>query len=242
MLTPKCDFVARIDNSQEAGDPSLLAFERVDRSGKWNHIADRVAYTAPSASTFPRQLAPLHFWPLTLDSASLTPVPPDDSLIPGNTERENKSDHNNESVNVGSASWSLTNNTGSEIMILEMSESRLLEAPAGQALVEYTREQQAIKGVENKNLWRLKVFPRGISTGLLPNNPEYTRPLSMAWFVPFSLSHARTHTSYQPFIYINIYSYNIMFYHIIKSNHNQISTDIQVLPHKSYQTTHGLLS
>lgn len=56
MLTPLCDFVARIEN--EGVTPVLRAFEKVDTSGCWNSIRSRFA--RKEEAQFPDFLPPLH--------------------------------------------------------------------------------------------------------------------------------------------------------------------------------------
>jgi len=59
VLTPLCDFVARIGNDSDAPDPpKLRAFIQVDDSGDWGRIEERFAKPEED-SAFPRSLAPL---------------------------------------------------------------------------------------------------------------------------------------------------------------------------------------
>eukprot|EP00941_MAST-03F_sp_MAST-3F-sp1_P001119 g1119.t1 len=58
LLTPKCDFVARINNEHKT--PVLEAFETVDRSGRWHLIADRFAGVHSSPADFPESLSPIY--------------------------------------------------------------------------------------------------------------------------------------------------------------------------------------
>ena len=57
VLTPKADFVVRINNDV-AGAPHLDAFETIDHSGSWAMVRKRFATTAPPPSAFPESLAP----------------------------------------------------------------------------------------------------------------------------------------------------------------------------------------
>ena len=57
LLTPKADFVVRINNDI-AGAPHLDAFETIDHSGSWAMVRKRFATTAPPPSAFPESLAP----------------------------------------------------------------------------------------------------------------------------------------------------------------------------------------
>lgn len=72
VLTPKVDFVARIDN--EGATPVLAALEVVDRSGCFSLIRQQFARTGESPSRFPTALAPL----LVL----ATPIPEDFCVFP----------------------------------------------------------------------------------------------------------------------------------------------------------------
>lgn len=58
LLTPKVDFVARINN--EGTTPVLEAFEVVDHSRSWNAIAKRFAKKRTLPSTFPASLRPMY--------------------------------------------------------------------------------------------------------------------------------------------------------------------------------------
>jgi len=57
LLTPKVDFVARINN--DGGTPSLESFEKVDLSGNWSLIGERFAGTHAQPGDFPDSMAPL---------------------------------------------------------------------------------------------------------------------------------------------------------------------------------------
>eukprot|EP00301_Raphidiophrys_heterophryoidea_P022329 c6513_g1_i2.p1 GENE.c6513_g1_i2~~c6513_g1_i2.p1 ORF type:complete len:622 (+),score=132.55 c6513_g1_i2:100-1866(+) len=57
VLTPKVDFLARIEN--ETGTPKLTAFEMVDRSGCFALIQRQFANTHAPPASFPNSLAPL---------------------------------------------------------------------------------------------------------------------------------------------------------------------------------------
>jgi predicted ABC-type ATPase len=57
LLTPLCDFVARINNSGTI--PVLTAFETVDTKGSWNVLKDRFAHKYEDGGEFPQWLAPL---------------------------------------------------------------------------------------------------------------------------------------------------------------------------------------
>mmetsp|Transcript_105523 Transcript_105523/g.305199 ORF Transcript_105523/g.305199 Transcript_105523/m.305199 type:complete len:592 (+) Transcript_105523:154-1929(+) len=56
MLTPLCDFVARICNTGRV--PVLKAFETISVSGSWQAIADRFASASADPYEFPNALAP----------------------------------------------------------------------------------------------------------------------------------------------------------------------------------------
>uniref|UniRef100_A0A7S2LG65 Zeta toxin domain-containing protein n=1 Tax=Zooxanthella nutricula TaxID=1333877 RepID=A0A7S2LG65_9DINO len=56
VLTPLCDFVARISN--EGAAPVLKAFETVNNSGSWELVSSRFARVAPLKHEFPNALAP----------------------------------------------------------------------------------------------------------------------------------------------------------------------------------------
>ena len=59
VLTPLCDFVARIGNEHSAPMPPVLrAFIQVDKTGDWGRIEERFA-KPEEESSFPRSLAPL---------------------------------------------------------------------------------------------------------------------------------------------------------------------------------------
>jgi len=61
LLTPQCDFIARIDNS--GNEPFLEAVETIDTSGCWNSISNRFARLEASIQEFPLALAPLALQP-----------------------------------------------------------------------------------------------------------------------------------------------------------------------------------
>lgn len=75
MLTPLCDFVARIDNSGPT--PVLTAFEEVDTSGSWAAIPKALSQTH---AQFPQHLSPIAFRelrPELLRAISLAKVNPE---------------------------------------------------------------------------------------------------------------------------------------------------------------------
>jgi hypothetical protein len=57
VLTPLCDFVARINN--EGSQPVLKAFESLDTSGSWGTLKHRFASVSAEPGEFPNALAPL---------------------------------------------------------------------------------------------------------------------------------------------------------------------------------------
>eukprot|EP00501_MAST-03F_sp_TOSAG23-6_P002591 GSMAST32.ASY1.ANO1.2732.1 assembled CDS len=57
LLTPKCDFVAQINN--EGPTPILEAFETIDRSGRWQLISNQFSTDATHPLDFPEILSPL---------------------------------------------------------------------------------------------------------------------------------------------------------------------------------------
>eukprot|EP00321_Phaeocystis_globosa_P008645 CAMPEP_0118847456 /NCGR_PEP_ID=MMETSP1162-20130426/92975_1 /TAXON_ID=33656 /ORGANISM="Phaeocystis Sp, Strain CCMP2710" /LENGTH=759 /DNA_ID=CAMNT_0006779647 /DNA_START=476 /DNA_END=2755 /DNA_ORIENTATION=- len=58
ILTPLCDFVARINNDKET--PQLRAYIRVDSQGNWGEVSSQFARPASDAA-FPNSLPPLAF-------------------------------------------------------------------------------------------------------------------------------------------------------------------------------------
>ena len=70
MLTPLCDFVARIGNDDDAPMPPMLrAFIQVDNDGDWGRVEERFAQ-AESDIAFPRSLAPLRLVPVDVPMAT----------------------------------------------------------------------------------------------------------------------------------------------------------------------------
>eukprot|EP00301_Raphidiophrys_heterophryoidea_P026915 c9389_g1_i1.p1 GENE.c9389_g1_i1~~c9389_g1_i1.p1 ORF type:complete len:802 (-),score=185.80 c9389_g1_i1:32-2437(-) len=58
LLTPKVDFVARINNDHSV--PKLVAFEVIDRDGNFGVIRDKFARSHPPPNHFPESLAPVY--------------------------------------------------------------------------------------------------------------------------------------------------------------------------------------
>jgi len=71
VLTPLCDFVARISNER---CPELKAYETVDHSGNWAVIKAQFAAQFPTPGEFPEGLAPLSLRSVNLSHTAAHPL------------------------------------------------------------------------------------------------------------------------------------------------------------------------
>jgi len=70
VLTPKVDFVARINN--DGGLPALESFEIIDHTGNWDNIKQQFTLVDAAKTEFPERLAPLFLLPMKLSERDVT--------------------------------------------------------------------------------------------------------------------------------------------------------------------------